>query len=73
MLEAPLVGENVNIDGHPYRVIERGWALGDGTDTYCYLRIVNLSDTDPPWLVKLAEKDEWHKRYVKAWRKPEEQ
>jgi hypothetical protein len=75
MLTVPLVGETVNIDGHPYKVIDRGWALGDAKDpvSYCYLRIVNLCDTDPPWLVKLAETSEWHKRYVKAWRKPEDE
>lgn len=37
----PAVGELVNIDGHPYRVIERGWAFETGSPTaYCYIDLL---------------------------------
>ncbi len=50
MDQVPAVGELVNVDGEPYHVIERGWAVGktcktseEAEDaesfTYCYLRI----------------------------------
>lgn len=33
-------GEVININGEPYRVIERGWALAsDQPGIYCYLRV----------------------------------
>ena len=73
MLSVPLVGEVVSIDGHPYKTVERSWSLGDERDpaTYCTLRVVNLVDADPPWLVELAKKNSWHRRYIKAWRNPD--
>ena len=40
---APCVGELINIDGRPYIIRERSWALGtDASDgpLYCYLRLV---------------------------------
>ena len=34
------VGELVNIDGDPYRVIEREWAVDDGDRVYCYMYVI---------------------------------
>ena len=37
----PDVGELVNINGNPYRVIERAWALGNDSlvALHCYIRV----------------------------------
>ena len=38
----PLVGETVNIDGHPYVTLERGWSLDseEPRKIYAYLRML---------------------------------
>ena len=41
MPETPLKGEVVNIEGSPYIVYRRGWALsGDSTVQYCYIDLI---------------------------------
>lgn len=39
----PAVGEVINIEGHPYVVFQRGWAVG-GEDSllWCYIRLSPL-------------------------------
>ena len=43
--ETPGVGEVVNIDGDPYIVYEKGWAVGAGKDraVYCYIRVTEIN------------------------------
>ncbi len=54
--EAPAPGEAVNVNGEPYHVIERSWAV-EACDNpltavarkeplYCYLRVVSRFTTD---------------------------
>ena len=49
MPEAPLVGDTISIDGHPYNVISRGWAVStERTDgkVYCYVTVLDSSPKD---------------------------
>lgn len=47
----PAVGEIVNIDGNPYLVHERGWAVGEMDDEqrslYAYLRMLPAFKEQP--------------------------
>jgi len=42
MPQAPEVGELINVNGDPYRVLERMWTVSSdvGGNTYCYLNVV---------------------------------
>lgn len=79
--ETPQAGETINIDGHPYYVLSKGWAAHAAEDnraqffsaveagkrtneaSICFIRVLNLVHTDPPWLRDRAKRSEWHQKY----------
>ena len=44
MPETPGKGECINIDGEPYIVYSKGWAIGgdDDVNTYCYICVIDI-------------------------------
>ncbi len=37
--QIPLTGELINLDGNPYIIHNRGWAVGEANQLYSYLRV----------------------------------
>ena len=52
LIQVPAVGEVVNLKGHPYVVIRRGWAMpeddpdGDLYTQYCYVTVLPATEGD---------------------------
>lgn len=46
--QVPNAGEVINLDGHPYVVHDRDWAVDDAERLFAYVRV--LTAEAPPWL-----------------------
>ena len=44
----PIVGELVNINGEPFQVIERGWAVDAEDGAFAYLRVFGYQEAPIP-------------------------
>lgn len=48
-VQAPDQGDLVNLNGHPYRVVERCWAYYDDCkEHYCYVDVIPASPLPEP-------------------------
>ncbi len=41
---APTSGETININGNPYLVKDRSWAVDDEFKLFCYIRLLPLGE-----------------------------
>lgn len=51
MSQVPDVGDTVNVDGYPYLVVSRAWAVSDGEEArHAYLNVAPANAGQPlPW------------------------